>query len=381
MSQTIYCGNKSIDNLCSIIQDISPQNILIVRGKESYNICGAKNILEPMLYSIGRQIYEFYDFEINPKESDIKKGISYISNLNIDSIIAVGGGSVIDMAKSIRFFFAYGRNDVPLIAIPTTAGTGSEVTRFAVFYKNKVKYSIEHEAIAPDIAIIDPYFTYNNPKYLTACTGFDALAHAIESYWNIYATAESDNYVITAIRLLWENLPKVVNSPCKESRDSVSEGAFWAGKAINITKTTGPHALSYGFTAYYNIPHGHAVALTFPSFFKYNVKLDKRNYRGDLPIDEYHKKIIALLSILGIDNAEAAEAVFQNYINILGLSIIPNFDKEIIVNNVNLERMKNNPRILSKEDIYAMIPPPPPDVEQDIAYLSYIRTGWEICGV
>ena len=118
------------------------------------------------------------------------------------------------------------------------------------------------------MAVVYPQFTYQNDAYLTACTGFDALAQAIESYWAKGATNESRDYSVRAIGLLWKQLPQLIQSPTKELRNQVAEGAYWAGRAINISTTTAPHAFSYVFTSKYGYPHGHAVAFTFPFFMK-----------------------------------------------------------------------------------------------------------------
>ena len=123
---------------------------------------------------------------------DLERGLLLLQQCKPDIIIAIGGGSVLDMAKLLRFFYSYSgdyigkeftkeRSLLPLIVLPTTAGTGSEATRFAVLYKDGIKYSVEHNDILPNFAIIYPLFTYTNTKYLTACTGFDALAYSSDS--------------------------------------------------------------------------------------------------------------------------------------------------------------------------------------------------------
>jgi alcohol dehydrogenase class IV len=346
MGQQIFIGKSSIEYLSYILQEISPKNIFLVRGKKSYKSCGAETAIKEAISSLNCKIIEFYDFSENPKFEDMETGLSLLSNSDIDVILGIGGGSVLDMSKLIRFFYSYSRDItnfkfrkqkelLPLIAIPTTAGTGSETTHFAVLYKDKIKYSVTHEEILPNFAIVYPPFTYNNPKYLTACTGFDALAQAIEAYWNINATKKSDEYALKAIDFLWKNLPEV-NCPAIEIRDMVSEGSYWAGKAINITKTTAPHAFSYPFTTLYGYPHGHAVAMTFPFWAEYNI-----SFLRDLLPD----KADILLSILNINKNNICSE-FINYIinNIsLDLHLPPTFSLDTVLANVNLERLKNNP--------------------------------------
>lgn len=362
MKQLHFIGESSITNLKSIIKDNAPQSILLVRGKSSYENCGAKEAIAQSLPS-NIKIIEFYDFSENPKSEDLEKGLMLLQKNACNLIIGIGGGSVLDMSKLIRFFHSYKGEItgvefvqhtalIPLIAIPTTAGTGSEVTHFAVLYKNKIKYSVTHKDMQPDIAIIDPSFTYHSPKYLTACTGFDALAQAIEAYWNINATEESDKYAMKAIRLLWPNLPIAVNVPTNNSRDKVSEGAYWAGQAINITKTTAPHAMSYPFTTYYGYPHGHAVALTFPFFMNYNYINIPNLLHPRINTNEYYLKMEELYLFLGIPTKSIAQFI-RHYLTNIGLDICikrMDINNSLILSNINIQRSSNNPRIMKKED-------------------------------
>ncbi|GHV43956.1 alcohol dehydrogenase [Spirochaetia bacterium] len=362
MKQLVFLGDTSTDRLHSCLHNIGSKKIFLVRGKKSYELCGAKHYIESAIAPLNCTLYEFYEFEENPKISDVERGLTYLVEQGADIVVAIGGGSVIDMAKLIRFFYSYKgdfkKNNfikekelLPFISIPTTAGTGSEATHFAVVYKDRVKHSVAHKDILSDISIINPSFTYNNPKYLAACTGFDALAQAIEAYWSIHATEESDSYAIHAIELLWKNMPLAVNSKIKESLNNISEGSYWAGKAINIAKTTAPHAMSYAFTSYYNVPHGHAVALTFPFFIAFNTNIPEKEYKGNITHKNYVEKINILFTILEVDKSDLISFVFQNYISLLGLSSVLGFDKKIIISNINMERMENNPRALTQKYI------------------------------
>lgn len=368
MNQNVYLGEESSQYLNSILNNINSKNILLIRGDKSYQLCGAKNIIEKKIFNNKYSIFEFYDFEINPKIEDLNKGLKYLEGKNIDTILSIGGGSVIDMAKLMRFFYSYQgniydniyqkkRDLLPLIVMPTTSGTGAEATNFSVLYKNNMKYSIAHSSILPDFAIIDPIFTYNNTRYLTACTGFDALSQAIESYWNIYSTKESDQYAIKAIKLLFKNLPIIQKENTKEIRNEISEGAFWAGKAINITKTTAPHAFSYPFTTYYKIPHGHAVALTFPFFADYNFNANKNQLNKIINFNIYNYKINNLCTILNTNRKENINIFFYEYIKSIGLTYkLPlDLDYKKITENINIQRLTNNPRILTNKDILEII--------------------------
>ena len=358
IQQEAYIGVNCLKDFSFILKKFNPKRIFLVRGKKSYHLCGAEKVINDTLKDFSSEVLLFCDFEENPKIEDVKKGLSILEKFNPDIIIAIGGGSVLDISKLIRFFHSYEGEEtgnkfeqkcplIPLLALPTTAGTGCEATHFAVMYKDKVKYSVEHDDILPDFAFVYPPFTYNNPSYLTACTGFDALAQGIEAYWNVNATVESDEYAMKAIQLLWPNLPLAVNSPTEEVRNKVSEGAYWAGRAINITKTTAPHAFSYPFTTYFGYPHGHAVALTFPFFFDLNCnKMNNSNVYIDDKI-KYWRKIDILENLLGIPNEKELEMLMK-YVNKI-------FSKRPKINSfdaylklVNLQRLKNNPIILDE---------------------------------
>lgn len=347
--QKAYIGKDSLNSLVKELRELNPRRLFFIHGKKSYEQCGAKEEFEKIIESSSiAAVSEFSDFSVNPEFNDLQEALKRCDEFRPDLIMAVGGGSAIDMAKLTRFFYSYqgdiekGQYDrksrlVPLIAIPTTSGTGAEATHFAVIYKGKTKYSVEHEDVLPDIAVVYPSFTYNNPPYLTACTGFDALAQGIEAYWNKNATEESDEYAKKAIELIYPNLPLAVKSPTEEVRDKMAEGSYWAGRAINITKTTAPHAFSYPFTSFYGYPHGHAVALVFPIIFEFNLKY------GKIPND---KKDYLLHSIkLHEDNAFSAINTLANFIGLNVKDI--EYDMETIKNGINVQRLANNPALIT----------------------------------
>ena len=153
------------------------KSILLLHGHKSYLSCGAKKLVDELTDDV--KIVEYQDFTENPKKEDVDLGVTLYQQCHPDMIIAIGGGSVIDMAKLIRY---YSQSKASLLAIPTTAGTGAESTQFAVCYIDGVKHSISDASIRPDRVLLYPPFTLSNNLYLTACTGFDALAQAIEAF-------------------------------------------------------------------------------------------------------------------------------------------------------------------------------------------------------
>jgi len=244
---------------------------------------------------------------------------------------------------------------IPSIAVPTTAGTGSEATHFAVVYLNGVKYSLAHEEMLPDYCILDPQFTMQLPKYITACTAMDAFSQAVESFWSVNSTEESKNYSKKAIRLFLDSIDNVISrNPKKEERENMLIASNYAGKAINITKTTAPHALSYKITSSFKVPHGHAVALTLPNMSLYNSNVaqeDCNDKRGALYVKDTMEE---LLSMLVCSNFLEARDFINELIDRVGLErdlrklgIHEEFLVDI-ANSVNEERLKNNPRQMDK---------------------------------
>lgn len=359
INQKAFVGTNSIAEMQCFIHSLSLKKVFLLRGKKSYVSCGAKDIMENVFSKEKLTVIEWCDFQENPKIEDLEKGLALFCESAADIIIAVGGGSVLDMAKLLRFSYSYEGNLtgkdfvkrkklVPLVAVPTTSGTGCETTPFSVCYKDQVKYSVAHPDMQPDLAIIYPPFTYNNSPYLTACTGFDALAQAIEAYWNVNATPESDKYALEAICLLWHSLPEAVNAPTQEVRNKMSQGAYLAGRAISVTKTTAPHAFSYAFTTYCDYPHGHAVALTFPFFFELNVRKFDGLLQKTISEGAYKAKMMCLTRLLKIDGV--SYAILFDYIKNIGL-LSKGYKEDIkeMINKVNLERLSNNPVKISDE--------------------------------
>lgn len=347
------------------------KSIFLVTGKHSYEKSGAKkkygSVLKDYKYK------RFYGFDKNPKVEDVSKGVKLFNKNAYDVIIAIGGGSVIDMAKLISYCncnIGDIRNliisksssckTIPIIAIPSTSGTGSEVTNFAVVYVNNKKYSVVCSSIMPVKSILDPELTYSMSPYLTAVTGLDAFSQSIESFWSINSTEESRSYSMEAIKMIWGNLGLAVTENSTKAKKIMCKASNIAGKAINITKTTAPHALSYGFSTFFDLPHGHAVSLFLPYFVNYhsNVNIDNSvDPRGT----KWVMDIVANLSECLEDKPETLASSIKKFINNCGITIDfaelniskSMFDKACDM--LSLERLGNNPLRVDREvinDIY-----------------------------
>ena len=338
MSNVFLSKYELAPSIIKLLESLHCHKVFLVRGHSSFEACGAGSALSNIYHEY--EVIEYSDFANNPRIEDVEIGRALLTESSAEVIIAVGGGSAIDVAKLIRF---YDGRHLPLIACPTTSGTGAEATQFAVCYIDGVKKSISDPSILPDYAFVVPEFTYNNSKYLTACTGFDALAQAYEAYWNVNSTPESDKLALEAISHIQVQLIRLVNDELDniELRKSLSKGSNLAGQAINITRTTAPHAMSYTLTSKYGYPHGHAVALTFPFFYELNLNARKEDYVGE-NYQEYKNKV---------ENLQRID--MKAYVHNLGLGYDPQrpFINKVVEEGINLERAKNNPARLSSDII------------------------------
>ncbi len=371
----VFIEDISIGYLKDTINESNCKRVFVVTGKNNGFVnSGAKTFIESAL--VGVEFVRFFEFEQNPKFEDAIRGVKLFQQSTFDMIIAIGGGSVMDMAKLINVFSAnthvnsldivhnsklVTRAGKTMIAIPTTAGTGSEATHFAVVYHKSKKYSVANDSMLPNIVGLNYKFTTSKSPYLTATTGLDALAQAIESYWSVCANKESKKYAEEAIRLLLPNLKPAVLAPEINNRKAVMRGAYLAGKAINSTKTTAAHAISYAFTTFFDIPHGHAVFLTLPYFFILNSEISSSNINDTRGMVYLKETMKSLYKLLGVDTPLQAFEFLKSYTEAIGvetslnrLGINKKSDIELIIENVNLERLKNNPIKIGRTELYRL---------------------------
>ena len=298
----IYLYEYRFDEIDKFIEHYKTKKILLVAGNSIENFYEIKKYFLEDLKNKNIEVIRFKDFTANPdyKSAETAKEI-FIDN-NIDSVIAIGGGSAIDVAKCMIDILLREKEHIPFIVLPTTAGSGSEVTRYAVLYKNSEKLSITNEKFIPDkiIYYIDTLKTL--PLYQKKSALMDALCHAVESYLSIYSNDESKDYSKEAIKIILENIDIYISENNKENEElkNCYKNMFFAsnlsGKAINITRTTAGHAFAYKLTTLYNIAHGHAVLLSMKEIIKYmidvvsdnNVKIDNE----DIIIDKRGKEYI-----------------------------------------------------------------------------------------
>lgn len=307
----------------------------------------------------------FDQFTPNPLYEDVCKGVDLFQITKCDTVLAVGGGSSLDVAKCIKLYCQmdkdklyleqeYKDTGVKLIAIPTTAGTGSESTRYAVIYYDGKKQSVTHDSIVPDVAILEPKVLKTLPLYQKKCTMMDALCQGIESWWSVNSTDESKKLSKEAVETIIKWWREYIFMNTDESAEAIMHAANLAGQAICITQTTAAHAFSYKITSLYKLPHGHAVAVGLPEIWEYMVNhLDKC-------IDDRGRKYLAgifgeIAKAMGCGTAVEAIAKFRQIMAEMELTnpIAVKREEELGVLSVSVNpvRLKNNPVELDKETI------------------------------
>ncbi|MBN1649073.1 MAG: phosphonoacetaldehyde reductase [Spirochaetales bacterium] len=360
--QKLVSGKGSIYRLKALMEENSWQKAFIVSDRNAYRASGAERKIAGMCAPGSLTVFD--DFSVNPKLEDVLSGIGLFHSVSPDVIIAAGGGSAMDMAKLINSLAAdkdnaadyiKGRKKiekaaVPLIAVPTTAGTGSEATRFAVVYIDKVKYSLAGPSMKPEYVILDPELTESLPAYITGCTVMDALCQAMESLWSVNSTAESAECAEKAIRLILEEKDTISGDIPLSVREKFQKAAYLAGKAIDITTTTAAHALSYYLTSYHHIPHGHAVGLLFGWVYLQNWKVNDENCNHRKGPESVKKTLSKITGMFSAGNMDEFIEYFYTFMGNAGLDInAVEFTDEIIENlfgSVNVQRLNNNPVVL-----------------------------------
>ncbi len=332
-----YFKNNNINNFFLVVYDYEYEPFLVKYLKENYKVT------------------IFRDFTPNPKYEEVEKGIDCFIDSNSKVIMAIGGGSCIDVAKCIKAFCTMDKsinyldqtikdNDITLIVCPTTAGTGSEQTKYSVIYYNNQKQSITSESIIPKVVFFDSSFLKTLPIYQKKATLLDTLSHSIESFWSINRNEESIEYSKKAINLVLYNMNNYLNND-DSTYDEMFLASFYAGRAINITQTTAGHALAYKITSLYHIPHGLATMLINSVLLPYMI-----NNSNDENLIEIFND---LSSVLHLSNLDELKTFLKDLLIKLELFKLDYNKKDIdeLVNNVNVDRLKNNPYKLNKEDI------------------------------
>lgn len=354
MEQKIISAGELESCLAEIKKERNVQHALLVCGN-SFRKQGLYQSLCDALQKEGMALTEFSDFAPNPKYESVISGIKTYRENGCDLILAAGGGSAMDVAKCIKLFNRMNieenclkqeiiANEIPFLAIPTTAGTGSEATRFAVIYYEGNKQSVSHESSIPEYVLMDPELLRTLPEYQRKATMLDALCHAVESFWSVNAGEESQKVAAEAIRMVLDYEDAYLANQL-EGNEKMLLAANLAGKAINYTKTTAGHAMAYKLTTLYGLAHGHAVALCVDALWPYMTMHteDSMDARGKAYLDDM---FLRLAQVMGCTSSMDAAIKYHEMLERLHLSrpeVKSVEELELLAGSVNPERLGNNP--------------------------------------
>lgn len=317
------------------------------------------------LSEITTPIVRFSDFKPNPLYESVVSGVKLFRKSKCDSIIAVGGGSALDVAKCIKLYSNLDGNgeggkwlnagiipnDIPFLAMPTTAGTGSEATRYAVIYYNGAKQSVTSESFIPGTVLMDPSVLKTLPIYQKKATMCDALCHAIESFWSVNSTDESKEYSKAAIKGVLEHMDGYLSNT-ESGNAGMLIAANTAGKAINITQTTAGHAMCYKITSLFGTAHGHSAILCNRVLFPWMI--DNIEKCSDPRGEKYLKNTLDEIgNALGCDDAKSGAEKLRKLFEKLELEIpTAAYEQfEELKSSVNPVRLKNHPIAIDDDTI------------------------------
>jgi len=282
---TLFTGKGSSLELCKAISQLGIKKVMLVSDKVLVNL-GLLDDIQTCLTENGVEFVVYDGILPDPTYDQIESGLEVLQNNHCEAILAVGGGSPIDASKAIAAratnskslqkmagLFKLRKTPLPLFAIPTTAGTGSEVTIVSVVSDpiTHQKTPIIDPRLVPMMAALDGGMMLGLPPSVTAATGMDALTHAIESYISVNATSETDSYGLAATRLIMENLEIAVHDGSNiEARQNMAMASYYAGLAFTKASVGYVHAIAHNFGAHYSTPHGLANSIVLPHVLDYS---------------------------------------------------------------------------------------------------------------
>lgn len=361
---------SSLDDIQKFLNDRTFNRIFVLCGRKSFVSSGAESFIKKFILSDNKKIF-FKNSEI-PILEELIQIIKEIRLFKPDLILAVGGGTIIDYAKianvvEVRddlanlienYSYPIKKKYTKLAVIPTTAGSGAEVTSNAVIYVNGIKHSFESNMLIPDYFFLVPEFLISCPHKIKSSAGFDAIAQALESLVSKKSNDISADYAIKSLKISIKSYISFLEEPNFNSASEMAIASNLAGKAINISKTTAPHATSYPFTSLFNISHGHAVGLFIEKFFKFNF-INLENSETNFDLKKRFNIIFDLFETTNINSFNSKisdikkKAKLEDDLKKLNIDVEKNSEK--ILGGINLLRLGNNPVKIDGKDIYKII--------------------------
>lgn len=355
------------------IAALGARRVMLVCGQRSFEASGAVEMV-PQLKAVA-DVLRWSEFTPNTDSADLRVGLDVMRSFDPDLVLGVGGGSAMDLAKllcayrdvpagDVRDAIRTGRRAesrrVGLVLVPTTSGSGAEATHFAVVYIGNDKFSIASPALRPDAIALDPTLSATGTPYQRATSGIDAVCQAIESLWATGATGRSRFLARVALRLLLPAIVSYVDGPSPESARAMCIGSHFAGRAIDISRTTAAHALSYGITKTYGLSHGHAVAVTLGSFIEAHAGVDPARLQASIDPRAHAAAMDHVLEVLEARSGREANAQFTALTERIGLDPgLPKLDapaeRRALAESVNAERLGNNPVPFTQDELALLI--------------------------
>ncbi len=360
MPTTVHLGLHEFDKISNVFPTELGNKVLVIIDQ----VISELGYRQKISKQITAETIFFSDFNPNPTTAQVQACLELAKEEEPTTIISIGGGTTMDVGKVTAFlypqvvhvkeFFKQDYADfekgVSFIAVPTTAGTGAEVTCWASLWENKMKYSISHRLMYATHAVVDPILTVTVPKNMTIATGLDAFSQAVEAIW-----AKSRQFISTqlgqqAIKIIFDVLPRLIDDLENiEYRSQMMKASLLAGLAFSNTRTTAMHSLSYPMTGFFDIPHGIACFLTLTELAKFNHR-------------DFPKVIKDIYEPLGFSDMEefiegvedfAEKLAVKSKLRDYGL----NFDDldQIAENGFTPGRIDNNPRELTINDVKAIL--------------------------
>lgn len=372
MTYKPFCDTEIIfsnkDELIQKLISLDVANVVLVMSESSalrWDMTDFINKLKIKCESVSGTLTWIKTVPTNPTQKDVIESLKQVGDSKVEMVIAFGGGSGIDLAKGISAFYNIERNKnytideitdgiknktypagkpIDIIAIPSTAGTGSEVTQWATIWDENgdSKFSIDHTVLKPKLAIISPDLTLSVPAEMTLATGLDAMCQAIESYWSRHTTPIVQEIAYRAVELVIQNLRQAVDHPGNiMARERLCRASVLAGLAFSQTRTTACHSISYPLTMLYDVPHGLAASITLDAVGKIN----KGHFTNDDMLFELFDQYGGIGNWIDI----VCKGVIEMRLSAFG---IKEEDIVLIVDKAFTGgRMDNNPVDLGRDDV------------------------------
>ncbi len=367
----IIFGRPASEALTAELAALAAQKVLLVSDPGLAQL-GLVDEFSRAIAAAGIELQTFTELSSNPTTTEVAAGLALAREQNSQALIGLGGGSAIDVAKAIAMLLANGgayadyqwggqpitRRSLPLLAVPTTAGTGSEVSRVAVIVDpdNPFKKGVLSPLMFPHAAIADPELTRSLPGWLTAATGMDAFIHALECYTGQRANPYTDELTLAAMRLAWKWLPRATaNGDDMTAREQMMLAALWGGMAMDHAGLGLIHALSGPLTGHLHLHHGLTNALLLPYILRFNLPA----------IAPERRQALNILTGLPADTSESVLVErMTEFVTGLGLPVtlkqlnqpLAGVDWDAIAEETTrMVLIKNNPRPASVADCRAIL--------------------------